>query len=220
MQETAAAEVQALEAQAARAAQAGREEEVLRLWSRILDLQPAHARALDILGQVAFRRGDLARARVLLERLVQADGRDPQQWVNLAVACQGLGDAAGEEAAIRQALSVDPSDLLALLMRGNLLERLGRRHEAARAYGAAATVAPPMDRLHPDLRPPVAHARGFKDKYDHECGAFLDSFLEQGLEAHQGEDLRRFRDAVDIMVGRKRRYDSQSVIFHYPRLVP
>jgi aspartate beta-hydroxylase len=220
MQETAAAEVQALEAQAALAAQAGREEEVLRLWSRILELQPGHARALDILGQVAFRRGDLARARTLLERLVRADGRDPQQWVNLAVACQGLGDAAAEEQAIRQALSVDPSDLLALLMRGNLLERLGRRHEAARAYGAAATVAPPLDRLHPDLRPSVVHAAGFKEKYDQECAAFLDSFLAQGLDAYQGEDLRRFRDAVDIMVGRKRRYDSQSVIFHYPRLVP
>ena len=217
---TGGAEVRALEAQATHASQAGRHEEALRLWSRILELQPAHARALDILGQLAFRRGDLARARALLERLVRADGRDPQQWVNLAVACQGLKDEAGEEAAIREALSVDAGDLLALLMRGNLLERQGKTHDAARAYGAAATVAPAMDRLHPDLRPSVSHALAYKQKYDADCGAYLDRFLEARLREHGGEDLRRFRDAVDIMVGRKRRYDSQSVIFHYPRLAP
>lgn len=217
---TGGAEVRALEAQAAHASQAGRHEEAVRLWSRILDLQPEHARALDVLGQVAFRRGDLAKARVLLERLVRADGREPQQWVNLAVACQGLKDEAGEEAAIRQALSVDSGDLLALLMRGNLLERQGRTHDAARAYGAAATVAPAMDRLHPDLRPSVSHALAYKQKYDADCGAYLDQFLEARLREHGGEDLRRFRDAVDIMIGRKRRYDSQSLIFHYPRLAP
>lgn len=217
---TGGAELRALEAQAAHASQAGRHEEALRLWSRILDLQPEHPRALDVLGQVAFRRGELGKARALLERLVRADGRDPQQWVNLAVTCQGLKDEAGEEAAIRQALSVDSSDLLALLMRGNLLERQGRTHDAARAYGAAATVAPAMDRLHPDLRPSVSHALEYKQKYDADCGAYLDQFLEARLREHGGEDLRRFRDAVDIMVGRKRRYDSQSVIFHYPRLTP
>src|SRR6188768_1904544 len=220
MRDSSLAEVQALEAQAGRAAQSGRQEEALRLWSRILELDPRHARALDVLGQLAFRRGELARARELLERLVRADGRDPQQWVNLAVACQGLKDEAGEERAIKQALTVDASDLLALLMRGNLLERQGRSHDAARAYGAAATVAPALDRLHPDLRPSVSHAAAFKHRYDEECGAYLDAFLDATLREHSGADLRRFREAVDIMVGRKRRFDSQSVAFHYPRLAP
>jgi hypothetical protein len=88
------------------------------------------------------------------------------------------------------------------------------------AYGAAATVAPPTDRLHPELRPSVAHALAFKERYDRDCAAFLDRHLETKLREHAGEDLRRFRDAVDIMVGRKRRFDSQSVVFHYPRLAP
>ena len=218
--DTAGREVLALEEQAARAAQSGRPDEALRAWERLLALEPRHARALDALGQFAFRRGDLQQARALLERLVKADGSDPQQWVNLAVACQGLKDEAGEEKAIQQALSVDPGDLLALLLRGNLLERQGRTHDAARAYGAAATVAPPDERLHPDLRPSVVRARAFKERYDRDCAAFLDRHLEAGLREFAGEDLRRFRDAVDIMVGRKRRFDSQSVVFHYPRLAP
>ena len=213
-------EILALEAQAQRTAQSGRPEEAARIWERVLALDPRHAPALDFLGQLAFRRGDLAQARAWLDRLVKADGSDPQQWVNLALACQGLKDEAGEEVAIRQALSVDPTDLLGLLMRGNLLERQGRSHDAARAYGAAATVSPPMDRLHPDLRPSVAHAIAYKDKHDRDCAGFIDRHLEAAYRDLAGEDLRRFRDSVDIMVGRKRRYDSQSLIYHYPRLVP
>jgi aspartate beta-hydroxylase len=213
-------EILALEEQALRAAQMGRGDEARRLWERILATEPRHARALEVLGQAAFRRGDLAQARALLERLAQADGRDPQQWVNVAVACQGLRDEAGEEAAVRRALTIDPRNLPALLMRGHMMERRGKTHEAARAYGAAATVTPPLDRLLPELRPAVGHAIQFKEKYDRDCAAFLDRHLQSALDAHKGADLRRFTDAVDILVGRKRRYDSQSVILHYPRLTP
>jgi aspartate beta-hydroxylase len=213
-------EILALEEQALRAAQSGRGDEARRLWERILAADPKHARALEVLGQAAFRRGDLAQARALLERLAQSDGRDAQQWVNVAVACQGLRDEAGEEAAVRHALTVDPRNLPALLMRGHLMERRGKTHLAARAYGAAATVSPPLDRLLPELRPAVAHAIQYKEKYDRDCAAFLDRHLQSALEVHRGEDLRRFTDAVDILVGRKRRFESQSVILHYPRLVP
>lgn len=213
-------EILALEEQALRAAQMGRGDEARRLWERILAAVPGHPRALEMLGQAAFRRGDLAQARSLLERLAQADGRDPQQWVNVAVACQGLRDEAGEEAAVRQALTVDPRNLPALLMRGHLMERRGRTHEAARAYGAAASVSPPLERLLPDLRPAVGHALQFKQRYDRDCATFLDGHLQATLKAYEGEDLGRFSDALDILVGRKRRYESQSVILHYPRLVP
>jgi aspartate beta-hydroxylase len=213
-------EVPVLEEQAVRAAQAGRPDEARQAWERVLAIEPRHARALEVLGQWAFRRGDLQRARELLGRLTEADGTDPQQWVNLALACQGLKDDAGEEEAIRRALSVDPRDLLGLLMRGNLMERRGRKHDAARAYGAAATVAPALERLRPDLRPSLMHAISYKDAYDRDCATFIDAQLQAGFARFQGEDLRRFRDAVDILVGRKRRYDSQSVMLHYPRLVP
>ncbi len=220
MQGTAAGEVGALEAQAARAAQAGREAEAAALWARILEIDPRHERTLGALGQLSFRQGDMQAARAAFQRLVEASGSDPQQWVNLALACRNLRDEKAEEEALGRALGVDPSDLLALILRGNLYERQGRSHEAARAYGAAATVSPPMDRLHHDLRPAVAHALAFRKKYDEKCAAFLDQRLEAGLREFAGEDLKRFRDSVDIMVGRKRRFESQSAIYHYPQLAP
>ena len=173
---------------------------------------------IEALGKNAFRRGDLEAARTHYDRLVQADGSDPQQWINLAVVCQGLRDEAGEEAAIKGALARDPLDLLALILRANLLERQGKKHEAAQAFGAVATVSPPIDRLHPDLRPAVSHALQFRDRYQLEVAEFLDATLEPVYRDLAGENVKRFRDSIDIMVGRKRRFESHSAIYHYPHL--
>ena len=211
-------EIAALEAQAARAAQAGREGEAAGLWGRILQIDPRHAPSLAALGQMAFRRGDMPATRSAFQRLADARATEPQHWIQLAFACQRMGDEPAEEEALRRALGADPTDLLALVLRGQLYERQGRTHEAARVYGAAATVAPPLDRLHPDLRPSVAHAAAFKRKYDQDCAEFLDRYLEPHLKQHGASDQRRFLESLDIMVGRKRRFDSQSVIFHYPHL--
>jgi aspartate beta-hydroxylase len=220
MQGTALAEVSALEAQATRAMQVGRESDAAAAWGRILEIQPAHRGSLTGLGQLAFRRGDMEGARAAFQRLVAAGGADPRNWVNLALACRALGDEKGEEAAIAGALAGDPTDLLSLILRGNLYERQGRNHEAARAYGAAAAVSPPMEQLHADLKPAVAHALAYRKRYDDECAAFLAERLEPRLADLADEDLKRFRDSVDILVGRKRRYDSQAAIYHYPQLAP
>ena len=113
-------------------------------------------------GQRALASGDLAGARGIYEQLVTLEAANPQHWIKLAIACRGA-DQGREEAAITHALSLDPMELVALILRGNLLERQGRRHEAAHAYAAVASVAPPMGRLHPDLHAAVTHAIGFSD---------------------------------------------------------
>jgi aspartate beta-hydroxylase len=213
-------QINALEAQAARAAQSGRDEEAVSLWSRILEIDPGHARTLTALGQRAFRRGDMQSARAAFQRLVDANGSNPQQWINLALACQQLSDEPGEESAIQRALTLDPSDLVALILRANLLERQGKTHQAAMAYGAVTKVSPPLERLHPDLKPAVSHALAYREKFDRDFGTFMDQYLDPYYKTFADENLQRFRDSLDIMVGRKKRYDSKSEIYHYPNLAP
>jgi aspartate beta-hydroxylase len=219
-QQAALRDISALEAQAARAAQMGRDQEAIAIWGRILDIDPNHARTLTALGQHAFRKGDTQSARTVFQRVVDTDGKEPQQWINLALACQSEGDEQGEESAIQRALTLDPSELLALILRANLLERQGKIHKAASVYGAVTIVSPPLERLHPDLRPAVTHAFRWKEKYDNDFGAFLDRFLDPYYKELTGEKLSRFRDSVDIMIGRKKRYDSHSAIYHFPNLAP
>ena len=77
-----------------------------------------------------------------------------------------------------------------------------------------------MDRLHPDLKPAVSRALEFGARYNQEFAAFLDRFLDEQYRTYAGENLKRFRDSLDIMLGRKKRYDSQSVTYHFPNLAP
>jgi len=203
-----------------RAAQAGREEEAVRLWTQVLAIDPNHGRTLTALGQLAFRRGDMQGARAAFQRLCDIDGADAQRWIHLALAYRNLSDQEAEESAIQRALSLDPTDLVALILRADLLERKGKTHEAAIAHGRVASVSPPLERLRPELRPGVARALAFGEKYRKEYGSFLDQYLDPYLREFSGENLKRFRDSVDIMVGRKKRFDSQPVVYHYPNLAP
>ena len=218
--ETSRQRIDALEMQAARAAKSGRDEEAASLWGRILELNPGHARTLAALGQRAFRKGDMPAARAAFQRAVDADGSEPQQWINLALACQQLKDEAAEESALQHALTRDPQDLVALILRANLLERQGKTHRAASVYGAVATVSPPLAQLHPDLKPAVSHALAFREKYDRDFANFIDQYLDTLYRNLARENLRRFRDSVDIMTRRKKRYDSQSAVYHFPGLAP
>jgi aspartyl/asparaginyl beta-hydroxylase (cupin superfamily) len=213
-------ELQSLEVEAARAAQAGRIDEAARLWERLVAAIPTHAHALYALGQLGLRNNDLPRARRWLEQLVKVDGQDPQQWLSLAVACQGMQDETGEEEALQGALTADPSDLLALVLRGNLYEKQGKTSDAARIYGAVAVVAPAADRLHPDLRASVAHAVQYRDTHLKNYGEFLDQHLAPHLQDMPAAEARRFREAVDLLVGRRRRYESFPSNFFFPRLEP
>lgn len=213
-------EIAILEAAAVQAYQAGKEEDAARMWARVLELDPRHAPALSALGKRAFRYGDHASARLAFERLVQVDRDDPQSWINLALACQAQKDEAAEETAIHNALVADPSHMVALILRANLLERQGKTHQSATVYGSVAQVAPPLEQLEPGMRGAVEHAHQYVADYQNHFGRFLDNFLEQQYQRHAGENLERFRASLDLMVGRKRRYESESMMYHYPGLLP
>lgn len=213
-------ETAALEAEVLRAVQRGEDQRAGQLWERILQRAPDHPKALLALAQRAFRSGGLTRARLLLDRLVAVDGSDKQQWINLAVVCLAQKDEAGEEDAIRGALTVDATDLVALILRADLYKRQGKRHAAANAYGAVAAVSPPLEQLTPQLRPALLEALAYRSSYQSEFGNYLDEYLAPLLRDMQGEDLGRFRESLDIMTGRKRRFDSQSALFHFHGLAP
>jgi aspartyl/asparaginyl beta-hydroxylase (cupin superfamily) len=190
-------------------------------WRQLLQLEPGHVRALTACGFDALRQGRLAEARELLTRAAaNAPGDDPTPWVNVARVCRQQGDAAAEEQALFRALSIDPCDLLALLLRGQLFERQGRVREAAQAYTAAVAVAPPPERLRPDLQPLVAHATEVRDRQQRHIAERLDAALAEATAGLAPQELKRFHLAVDIMLGRKRRFDPQPAQFYLPGVTP
>ena len=213
-------EIASLSAQAQRAIQAGQEQLALACWGKILAIAPNHVGTLSELGKHALARGELNAALNAFQRVINIDGSEPQQWINLAVTFRQLQDEQGEEQSIQAALTTDPGDLLALIMRADLFSRQGNMHQAASTFGAVASSAPPLEKLHPSLHSSVLHAVQYKEKYDKTHGEFLDQYLAPFYREFSGEKLHRFRDSVDIMLGRKRRFDSQSMVYHYPNLAP
>lgn len=213
-------EVASLEDKAIAAIQQGRKSEAQSIWRRIVALQPGHVRALTQLGQFSFVNGEYESAQQYFLRVTELDGSEPRQWVNLALAAQKLGQDVAEEAALFKALTIDPYDLLALVMRGGLFERQGRVQAAAKAYGAAATVSPSLDRLPPDLRKAVEYAMQFRDQQQQKLGEFIDRYLEPHLKKHSKPDVARFQNSVDLLIGRKIRFNSQPMQYFIPDLLP
>lgn len=168
----------------------------------------------------ALRGGALDVAAEHLAKLAQSDAGNRQRWVTLALVQQQRGDEAAQESALMRAQALDPYDLMTLLMRGRLYERQGRRAEAARCYGGALQVAPSVAQLPRELQMALMHAESWRDAYDRDFGAHMDQAMDAVLREHAGEDLERFRLSLDILLGRKRRYDSLPMRYFVPQLAP
>jgi hypothetical protein len=177
----------------------------------------AAAAALAALAERAAARGALVEARELLQQATALDRASFAPWMSLAGCCRALGDLAAALQAVDRALGVDARSFVALLMKASLLERLGAPHGAGAAYGVALTQAPPPDRLSPQLRAPLEHARQVHARYQDALAASLREQLD--VEGPRGGPAaRRLDDFIGRLTGKRRVYHQEPVLFHYPGL--
>jgi aspartyl/asparaginyl beta-hydroxylase (cupin superfamily)/Flp pilus assembly protein TadD len=206
--------------QALVALQQQRGEQAVLCWQRIVALAPDDVRAHAGLGRWAHSRGDLDAAGHHLAHAAAGSRGNPRPWIDVALVHEQRGDVAAQEEALYRALKEDPQDLLALLLRGALLERTGRPEQATDAFIAATLVAPPLEKLTPELHGAVAHARDVRQRHEQRLAAFVDQALAPALDAMTGENLGRFQLSVDILLGRKKRQESRPLRYFVPHLDP
>ncbi len=176
--------------------------------------QPNRAAALEAEADRAAGRGDAASARRLLEQSTEADAGRTEAWLKLAAMCRAQGDLAAALVAVSGALRVDPLGFVPLLLKANLLERLGRETEAGETYGYALAQAPAA--VPPHLEAMAAHAR---ERHDAHVAKSADRLAAAAAhlslsEAEQSR-LARFRSNV---LRRTRPFHSEPTHFHYPGL--
>jgi hypothetical protein len=111
---------------------------------------------LEAKADAAAAAGDFSGALGLLNQLVAAAPENFGAWLKLSAMAGASGDPARAFAAIETALTLQPLDLTALLMRARQLEAAGRAEDAGEAYGwALAQVPRPAP---PQLGPILTHA--------------------------------------------------------------
>jgi len=110
-------------------------------WRAILEVIPKNTEAAARLGRLAFEDGDLALARLMLERAVT--GEVPSSvWFDLGLVRQDLRDHAGAVTAYREAIELKPDYVEAALNLGVVLQDSGDIDGAMRAYAQAYRLRP------------------------------------------------------------------------------
>jgi predicted O-linked N-acetylglucosamine transferase (SPINDLY family) len=116
---------------------AGKLDDATRLFSRMLEANPADFDALHALGIIRYRRGDVAEAERLLAEAVRANPQVAIAHFNHGNVLQKLKRPHEALAAFDRALGIEPRHVETLTNRGGLLARLGRFDEALDSFGRA-----------------------------------------------------------------------------------
>lgn len=200
-------------AQAAR--QRGQAAEERSLLDSALAVAPTDPRILNARGMRALTDGDFARARECFEQAATADPREPVLLVNLATACRGLADEAGEEGALKAALDLDRRHFIALLRLAELHQRTGREKEAAIGWSGIVQLASATSERPPVVEDALQRGRAFLESHNRK--------LADGYDATFGSELaspaaRRFKACIDHSLGRRPIYTNHCSGVHYPFL--
>jgi aspartate beta-hydroxylase len=179
---------------------------------------PEHPLVLHERARRALGAGDARAARALLERTVAIAPRHPPFWLSLADVLRVLAFADEELAALEQVLKIDPAHPLALLRKGAVLDRLGKRRSASITYGNALATLNPELKLPPAIEALVAEARRRVAEGSAELDEVIGRRLGSMRAAHGVRERRRFERCVEHLLGRARIHEPKPTFMLFPFL--
>ena len=179
----------------------------------VVDVEELLSRA-----NAALARRDADAALDILRRAERAAPRDVNVRLNIALALRLRGDLPAALAALDAALEIEPYLFIALLSKGAILERMGLIRAAASIYKDALTIAPSPDKTAPGLAQPLARARQVVAENAEALRAFMAGQVDAVRSRHAHAAQRRFDEALDLFAGRKRVYQPQPLLMHFPGL--
>jgi ornithine lipid ester-linked acyl 2-hydroxylase len=178
--------------------------------------QPTSADTLEAEADRAARGGDAAAARALLEQATRLDPGRGEAWLKLAAMCRATSDLDGALAAVTGALRIDPLDFVPLLLKANLLERMGRHAAAGETYGHALAQLP--EAVPPHLAAMVEEARRRHADHVAAAAARIAEAAAAAAAALDSREQRRFERFQSNALRRTRPYHCEPTHFHYPGL--
>jgi len=172
------------------------------------------AAALQAAANRALRAADPHGASELFQRAVAVAPERLDLWMGLAASQRGAGDLVAALASVNSGLAREPRSFPALLMKGSLLDALGRAADAAKIYGVAVELAPPAATLNEPTRRALERGAALHEEF---TGSLLEA-LGAETEDVPGPLARRARIFVESVAGRRRIYQQQPVQVQFPGL--
>jgi aspartate beta-hydroxylase len=205
-------------ARASEAWHQGRHEAATQLLQTLIDVQPRHVAALNTLAMIALNLKDAERSIHYLERAAAAEPGSAPIWFNLFQAFDLAGDPERGMASLDRALAIDPYYVPAILMKAQLLARLGRLPESVAMYRAIVAVGPNADSLPPPARAALAHGLALIQADDDARAAAFERPIAEVRAAFPGADFHRADAYVEHRAGRRKVYVQQPIGGHFPYL--
>jgi aspartyl/asparaginyl beta-hydroxylase (cupin superfamily) len=159
-------------------------------------------------GLTALQRGDLTAARAAFERVTAAGAATPRLNLLLGTACHGQGDLPAARAALDAVLAVEPRNIEALVLRGDVADD---DRAASSFYGLALTSAEGLN-VSPVVAARLRHAN---ERLAENNQRYLTHLRTQIGDADAGP---RFSEALAIVAGEKQPYFQAPTSFFYPGL--
>jgi aspartate beta-hydroxylase len=173
-------------------------------FSRLLDVCPDDAEALQFLATRQLDRGETARAIELLFAAHRTRPQDAAILHQLGEVQMLAGDVAAAIDSLHNGLSMAPGMFVARLRLGVALEQQGRRHEAMLAYLGAIDTAQAQGRwlddatTAPGLRDAVKHATRYVAATRREA---FDAVIEPLRQRYGRSELTRVDQCLAIYLG-------------------
>jgi aspartate beta-hydroxylase len=179
-------------------------------WKAVLELQPNHPVALNVLGNWELAQGNAKAAQGYLKRAVAADPGQPALLFNLAAAARAAKDMAGALVALEEALAVDPDFVQAMFQMAIVYEEIGQPRSAAQIFRNFLDTAPPEVLANPKFAEPIRRARAAIEADNDGLGGSI-------LFENAPPSLRA-AEAANALLGKDRIYVAEPTFLTVPRL--
>jgi aspartyl/asparaginyl beta-hydroxylase (cupin superfamily) len=196
----------------------GRPAAAAQLLESVVERQPEHVKALNTLAMIALNGRDAASAIRYLERATAAEPGAAPIWFNLFQAFDLAGDLDGGMDSLDRALTIDPYYVPAVLMKANLLERLGRRPESLALYRAIMAIGPNPESLPEPVRQALGRGLELIRADEDRQAAALAGPISEVRAAYPDADFHRAEAYVEQRTGRRKVYVQQPINGHFPYL--
>lgn len=182
-----------------------------------MSTEPSTRQALLRQGTAALQADNAAAAREVFGRLTGLEARSIDAWLGLAFACARLGDDAATLEAVDRALELEPRNPRALLFKADHLAATGRERAAVSFYEAALRVSAGEANPPADIARALHRARTVVARFAEDTERRLfDGLARHGYDSASAS--ARFRDSLEISLGRKQVYHQGPTRYYFPGL--